>query len=106
VVDALGAASITFSGSGTATAIGHMEGNISPFSELSPESLADAILRRNLAGGSDGGRTVRDALRVGRNRVSIVGSTLTVYEEDDTTVAWTAALSTGPRDPLSQVDPT
>jgi hypothetical protein len=75
-------------------------------SAATPSEIADGILQRNLAGGADGGRTVRDALRVGRNRVSIVGNTLTVYAEDDTTVAWTAALTTGPRDPLSQVDPT
>jgi len=70
-----------------------------------PAAIADGILARNLAGGSDGGRTVRDALRVGRNRVEIVGTTLTVYAEDDTTPAWTATISTGTRDPLQGVDP-
>jgi hypothetical protein len=68
-------------------------------------ALADAILARSLAGGADGGRTVRDALRASRNRVVISGSTLTVYAEDDTTVAWTATISTAQRDPLQGVDP-
>lgn len=68
--------------------------------------IADAILARNLAGGLDGGRTVRDALRASRNRTSIAGSTLTVYAEDDITPAWTAAIVTAPRDALQSVDPT
>ena len=41
-----------------------------------------------------------------RNKVAIVGSTLTVYLEDDTTPDWTAAVGTNPRDPLSSIDPT
>ncbi len=68
-------------------------------------ALADAILARSLAGGADGGRTVRDALRASRNRVVISGSTLTVYAEDDTTVAWTATITTAQRDALQGVDP-
>lgn len=68
-------------------------------------ALADAILARSLAGGADGGRTVRDALRASRNRVVISGSTLTVYAEDDTTPAWTATITTAQRDALQGVDP-
>jgi hypothetical protein len=67
--------------------------------------IADKILIRNLAGGVDGGRTVVDALRAQRNRVAIVGTTLTVYAEDDTTVAWTAQITTEVRDALQSVDP-
>lgn len=67
---------------------------------------ADALLGRNLAGGSNGGRTVQDALRPARNKVTIVGSTVTVYEEDDTTPAWTGALTTNPAaEPITGVDP-
>lgn len=68
---------------------------------------ADALLDRNLAGGSDGGRTVKDALRANRNRVEIDadGGTITVYEEDDSTAAWTGAVTTGQRDPINEVDP-
>jgi hypothetical protein len=43
VVDAIGTAGINFAASATIRAIGHMEGDISPFSELSPESLAAAV---------------------------------------------------------------
>jgi len=69
-------------------------------------AVADKILGRNLAGGADGTRTVQDALRALRNRTNAVGSTLTVYQEDDTTAAWTAALTTTAGDPISQIDPT
>jgi hypothetical protein len=68
--------------------------------------VADQWLERNLAGGADGGRTVRDALRLLRNRAAIAGSTLTVYQEDDATPAWTAVLSTrADAPPVVEVDP-
>lgn len=67
--------------------------------------IADKILGRNLAGGSDGGRMVKDALRSLRNKTSITAGTLTVTQEDDTTTAWTAAVTTTPGDPLSAIDP-
>jgi len=66
---------------------------------------ADKILGRNLASGSDGGRTVKDALRSLRNKSVIAAGTLTVYLEDDTTSAWTAAVTTTAGDPLSSIDP-
>ena len=44
IVDALATAGITFSGSATASAIGHMEGDITPFTDLSPENLAASVL--------------------------------------------------------------
>lgn len=70
-------------------------------------ALADAILDRNIGGGSDGGRTVQDALRTLRNKVVIdpTNGTITVYEEDDSTVAWTGNITTGARDAINAVDP-
>ena len=60
--------------------------------------LADAHLDRDMATGTDSGssavRTPRDALRSLRNRVDLSGNTLTVFEEDDVTAAWTASLTT------------
>jgi hypothetical protein len=67
--------------------------------------LPDSILNRNLASGSNGGRTVKDALRGSRNKVSIVGTVMTVYEEDDSTVAWTANLEIATRGAINSVDP-
>lgn len=67
---------------------------------------ADAFLGRNLAGGSDGGRTVRSALRKLRNKWSIAGTTLTITAEDDTTVDHTEALTVdGSAEPVIGSDP-
>jgi len=69
------------------------------------EEFADVLLGRNIAGGSNGGRDVTSALRAVRNRVDIVGGTMTVYQENDSTAAWTAAVSTAAGDPITQIDP-
>ena len=70
------------------------------------ESHADTLLGRNIAGGSNAGRLVKDALRALRNKSAIVGTTLTVYAEDDTTAAWTAAVSSSATaDPVTGIDP-
>jgi hypothetical protein len=70
-----------------------------------PAENADGLLARNIAGGSDGGHIVTDALRPLRNRTEIVGSDLNVYAEDGTTVAWTAPITRAPGDPLAGIDP-
>ncbi len=68
--------------------------------------IADKFLGRNLAGGSDGGRTVQDSLRANRNRVEVAAGSLTVYQEDDATPAWSAALTTdAAADPIVEIDP-
>jgi hypothetical protein len=51
-------------------------------------------------------RTVRSALRFNRNKFTIAGCTLTVYKEDDSTVAFTAAITQTAGDPVSASDPT
>ncbi len=71
---------------------------------------ADALLDRNMATGTDSGsatvRTLRQALRLMRNKFTAVGTTLTVYKEDDTTVAWTSTLTTdSAADPVTASDP-
>lgn len=60
--------------------------------------IADTMLGRLLAGGGNGNgtvneRTVRSALRAMRNKVSVASNVMTVYQEDDTTVAWSGTLS-------------
>lgn len=75
------------------------------------EGIADAVLNRNIAGGGNGtgattDRTVRSALRALRNKSEIVGSTLTVYTENDAAAAWTAAVSTTVgANPVTGIDP-
>lgn len=73
-------------------------------------SIADALLDRDMSTGSDSGsatiRTVRQALRFLRNKWSISGSTLTVTKEDDTTTSWTGTLTTDSgADPVTGQDP-
>ena len=72
--------------------------------------IADRILARNLAGGSDGTRTIQDAFRLLRNRRALTfgamgTATLSSYSEDDSTVAWTAVISTASAVGLTDVDP-
>jgi hypothetical protein len=78
---------------------------------LTGGDLADAVLGRNIAGGSDGGRDVTSALRAIRNQVTLSAitattATLTVTEEDDSTSAWTAAvtLASG-TNPITVINP-
>ncbi len=69
-------------------------------------AFADATLRRDLSAiVGEAPRSLLNALRFLRNKWSISGSTLTVYEEDDTTVAWTAELSTSAANPVTGSDP-
>lgn len=61
-------------------------------------TVADQVLDRDMATGTDSGsttvRTVRQALRTLRNKVSITTGTMTVTKEDDSTSSWTAAVTT------------
>lgn len=73
---------------------------------------ADALLNRDMSTGSDSGsptvRTVRQALRVLRNKVDLVVSAgnMVVYKEDDSTSSWTAALTTSATAaPVTVIDP-
>jgi len=72
--------------------------------------IADALLDRNMATGTDSGsttvRTPRQALRFLRNKWSISGTTLTVRKEDDSTASWTSEITgTAGADPITSSDP-
>lgn len=58
--------------------------------------VADAILGRNIAGGSSSGRTVSQALYPLRNKwtVNTTSGVYSVYFTDDATLSWTGSLST------------
>lgn len=78
----------------------------SELAQSAAQEIADEVLDRNLAGGGSGNtRNVRNALRSLRNKAAISAGTLTVYQEDDTTSAWTAAVTTTAGDPISTIDP-
>lgn len=71
------------------------------------EDLADVLLGRNVAGGSNAGRLVKEALYALRNKSEIVGSTLNVYNATDGAIAWSAAVaSSAGANPVTGVDPT
>lgn len=69
------------------------------------QEIADRMLARAIAGGSDSGRTVKQALYRLRNRVGIAGGTMTIYQADDTTSEWSASVMTTAGDPISDIDP-
>ncbi len=68
---------------------------------------ADALLKRDMSAVTgEAARSLLNAARFLRNKWSISGGTLTVYEEDDTTSAWTSALTTNAAaDPVTTSDP-
>lgn len=56
---------------------------------------ADALLNRDMSAVSDtNARSPINALRLLRNQWSVLGTTMTVTKEDDTTTAWTSVVST------------
>lgn len=70
-------------------------------------ALADVTLGRNLASVTGAAaRSLLNAVRFLRNRWQIAGATLTVYEEDGSSAAWTAAITTLESDLVTGVEPT
>ena len=67
--------------------------------------VADKLLGRNIAGGSDGGRTIAEAMAFLRNKWEISGGTLIVYAANDSTTLWTATVATTAGNPVTAVDP-
>ncbi len=67
---------------------------------------ADAYLKRDMSAVTgEAARSPLNAHRFQRNRWQIAGGILTVYKEDDTSVAWTAPVTQTPGDPVSEIDP-
>lgn len=79
----------------------------SELAQTAAQEVADEVLNRDLVGGASGNtRNVRNALRTLRNKVAEAAGTATVYEEDDTTAAWTAAVTrTAGTNAITTVDP-
>lgn len=70
-------------------------------------AIADAILKRDWSGlTGEGQRSVLNALRFLRNKWAVVGTTLTVYKEDDATSAWTGTVTAdADAEPVTGNDP-
>lgn len=81
---------------------------VAQFSIENRKGIPDKLLKRDwTALASEASRSVLNALRALRNKINIDGSTLEIKKEDDTTNAWTAALTTtGGVDPITTIDPT
>lgn len=97
----------TLDAAGVRTAVGLASANLDTQLAALPtaDENADALLGRNVSGGSSTGRTVKQALHVLRNKSVIGAGTLTVYDTDDTTTSFTATVTTAAGDPISGIDP-
>lgn len=68
--------------------------------------IADALLKRDMSAVTgEASRSPLNAFRFLRNKWDIAAGTLTVKKENDSTTAWTGAVSTAPSDPVTGVDP-
>jgi hypothetical protein len=70
------------------------------------QAVADAFLARNVAGGSNSGRTVSQAIQTLRNKQAIVAGVYTCYATDDTTPLFEANVTTAAGNPMSAWAPT
>lgn len=99
----------TLDEAGVRTAVGLASANLDTQLDALPTATenADALLKRDwTAVSGEAARSVLNALRFLRNKWSVSGGTLTVTEEDDTTTAWTAAVTDDSgADPIIGVDP-
>jgi hypothetical protein len=133
IIDAQGNAPITWSLSATPRAIGVLSGDITPFTELSPQSLSAAVWQAlasayntpgsmgellNSAGAAadpllgvvEGGLTLRDVMRVllavnAGDATGLEGSTMVFKSQDGTVDRVEATYTSGSRN-VTSVDPT
>jgi hypothetical protein len=133
IVDAVGAALVQFSNSATVRATGNLSGDITPFTELSPQNLAAAVWQAlasayntpgsmgellNSAGAAadpllgvvEGGLTLRDVLRIllavnAGDATGLEGSTMVFKSQDGTVDRVEATYTSGSRN-VTSVDPT
>ena len=100
----------TLDAAGVRTAVGLATANLDTQLDAIPTANenADAFLKRDwTAVTGEAARSVLNALRFLRNKWSVAGSTLTVTKEDDSTAAWTGAVTTdAAADPITGNDPT
>lgn len=70
-------------------------------------SIADALLTRDLSAVTgEAARSILNAARAVRNKVVMSNGTVTVYKEDDVTIAWSGTVTTSAdADPVTGVDP-
>lgn len=87
-----------------ATATGFaVPGSAMALTSAAQQAAADALLGRNVAGGSSAGRLVKEALYTLRNKVDIPNGI--VYGVDDTTPAFNFTVTTAAGNPVTVYDP-
>jgi hypothetical protein len=86
--------------------VNNLVGADSTLSDVTKRDIADKLLARNQAGGSDGGRTVAQAFARMRNRQTIVGGVMRIYANDNTTVLYQAAVTTDANGFITELAPT
>ena len=69
------------------------------------EEIADTFLGRNIKGGSNTGRLVKEAFQFLRNRVYVSGGVMYVTDDDDSTTVWSANVTTTAGNPISDINP-
>lgn len=74
---------------------------ISGLNDPTAAAIAAAVAAYDMGNG----RTIEEALAFLRNKWTISGGVLTVYDTDDTTVLWTSAITTTAGNPVSSSDP-
>lgn len=108
-VDAQISTRSTLDAAGVRSAVGLASANLDTQLDAIPTATenADALLNRDMSAVSDtNSRSPLNALRFIRNRWVDSGGTLTVYKENDSTTAWTAASTGTPgADPITGIDP-
>lgn len=99
----------TLTAAGVRTAVGLASANLDTQLDALPTATenADAMLKRDMSAVSgESDRSPLNALRFLRNKWSVAAGTLTVTKEDDTTTAWTSAVTgTTGADPITASDP-
>ena len=71
------------------------DGGVSRFTENALEECGAGILKYDMNGMTgEASRSLLNAIRAIRNKVSISGTVMTITKEDDAAPAWTANLAT------------
>lgn len=93
VINALASTAVAWSASGTPRATGTLAGNITPFTELSPQSLASAVWTQVLESDLDATEVMRVLLAVAAGETAIDGTIVTFRDRADTKNRVTATMT-------------
>lgn len=99
----------TLDAAGVRTAVGLATANLDTQLADLPTATenADALLKRDMSAVTgESARSPLNSFRALRNKVTVLGTAVTVTKEDDLTTAWTAVVTTdASADPITAMDP-